>query len=117
MLNVLVDRYISQEEFEELVKLMEATCYNDIRPDQFVITKNKVYFIDTESDPFGDNPNYYQMASLISMVDPVNRDFCMEYIKNKQQNHVENYDSPNKYKKYLLDFGFKHRNQPFYIDV
>lgn len=64
-----VDRKLTDEEVDELVRLLDASGYTDLWPENFILAKDGLYFIDTEFKSFAEVPEWGKLMRLTSIVE------------------------------------------------
>ena len=82
---VEVDRLVSLEEAYELLDAIEATGFIDTHRKNFMVTKDKIYFIDLESRNFGEYPVYSFMKDLLSLVKPEDQEALLANIRARTE--------------------------------
>ncbi len=88
-----VKRFISLEEAYELLNVIEEVGFTDIHCNNFIVTADKIYFIDLESTNFQEHADYGLMGNLLAFVDKKDRETLgadMERrFKERQAQHSE----------------------------
>ncbi len=87
---VEVDRFVSLEEAHELLDAIEATGFTDIHRGNFMVTKDKIYFIDLEWGNFQKHADYGFMGRLLSLVRPEDQDTLLANINARIEAHQKN---------------------------
>lgn len=84
---VEVQRWISLEEADELLDVIEATGFADIHRGNFMITEDKIYFVDLEWANFQEHAAYHLMGRLSSFVKPEEREALLTHIQRRIEAH------------------------------
>jgi len=101
-----VHRLLSLEEAIEFMIILETTGYNDFFGKNFIFTKNKIYFIDTEHKAFSpNNPAWSSIKTIESLLEPKDvEQFRTEFAKRKKEFENKQKDRTHKkteYKKFF----------------
>jgi|GEM_PF-3873919 len=80
---VEVERFVSLEEVYELLDAIEATGFTDIHRSNFMVTKDKIYFVDLEWTNFEKHAHYGLMQNLLGLVKPEDRDALLANINKR----------------------------------
>ncbi len=114
-----VDRKLAREEMSELINLLGKTNFSNMDQENFIISEDGVYFINTKFDNFSNEPNYDGMHSLDFMLAKEDQDWfhqlIIDKIKNKQKIDLGQRENQNKVN--LKKYGFKYRRQPFTFET
>ena len=78
-----IDRKLTNEEVEELFKLLAASGYADITSENFIIAADGLYFIDTEFSAFAEEPDWSKLKRLASKVE--SPEFLQQLITTKTE--------------------------------
>ncbi len=78
-----VDRLVSLEEAYELLDVIEATGFVDIHRSNFMVTADKIYFIDLELGNFQEHANYNFMGKLLCLVKPEDQEALQANINTR----------------------------------
>lgn len=87
---VEVDRLVSLEEAYELLDAIEATGFTDVHRGNFMVTKDKIYFIDLEWGNFQEHAAYGFMERLLSLVKSEDQDALLANINARIEAHQKN---------------------------
>lgn len=78
-------RFLSQQEFQEFITMLETVGYHDFWVGNYIIGKEATYIVDTEKENFGEPRAYLEKASGWEMlVSEENRNWAISYLQEKR---------------------------------
>ncbi len=79
-----IDRKISKQEMEQLVKVIDKSHFSDLNPENFIISEESVYFlVDTEYKSFSQEINPEKLKRLSVFLNPEDQDWFQELISER----------------------------------
>ncbi|NGX43168.1 MAG: hypothetical protein K940chlam7_01459 [Chlamydiae bacterium] len=77
------ERNLRREEIDELIKLIASANFVDLWPQNFVITKDNIYVIDTEFKSFNGRIEWAKMTRFLSIIKPEDETYFNRQVEEK----------------------------------
>jgi tRNA A-37 threonylcarbamoyl transferase component Bud32 len=82
-----VDRKLSREEIDELIQLIAKAHFLDLWPQNIVVAKEGVYFIDTEFKSFDGSIQWEKMVRFQSLIKEEDRGYFNEKVEAQEKEY------------------------------